>query len=413
MDYHSLKASEARNNFLEKMKSTISSKQQLLEPVFNRIKPTPRSGQVFFSNKDNIDTELKPIYGSGFRLSDNERDDYRKKILERLSSNFEKYNNSDTTVDVRREAIITEDDVSQRNGDMLLDAIMTRLLYRDFGFDFFKDVLNFKNYIVDNIWKFTDIGTFNSYLSKLDVLLRQIQTTKNQDLVQVQKSIRFRLMIEKIKNSPLSSDRYIINRLQDDYDNLQNDISDITTKNIESSELVIGKLIEYIIQNAEYISQSPKNRKQISKSLLSTLQLNKSDMAKIEERITRAQRKVIEEENAMIADLGLPTNVPQKPPYRPPPPVLPPQPPPLPPAPMAQQLINFVDPNYTRRNTEREVRSMTQAELNQFLTNMTGIDGATLINQIGFQTLNEVKSAIVSALFDRQLLIDRRGNLIT
>ena len=180
MDYHSLKAIEARNNFLEKMKSTISSKQQLLEPVFNRIKPTPRSGQVFFSNKDE---GPQTIYGSGFRLSNNERDDYRKKILERLSSNFEKYNNSDTTVDVRREAIITEDDVSQRNGDMLLDAIMTRLLYRDFGFDFFKDVLNFKNYIVDNIWKFTDIGTFNSYLSKLDVLLRQIESTKKQDVM--------------------------------------------------------------------------------------------------------------------------------------------------------------------------------------------------------------------------------------
>jgi hypothetical protein len=80
---------------------------------------------------------------------------------------------------------------------------------------------------------------------------------------------------------------------------------------------------------------------------------------------------------------------------------------------MAQQLITFVDPNYTRRNTEREVRSKTQPEINQFLTNMTGIDGATLINQIGFTTLNDVKSAIVSALFDRQLLIDRMGNLIT
>jgi hypothetical protein len=410
MDYHSLKAIEARNNFLEKMKSTISSKQQLLEPVFNRIKPTPRSGQIFFSNKDE---GPQTIYGSGFRLSDDERDDYRKKILERLSSNFEKYNNSDTTVDVRREAIITEDDVKIRNGDMILDALMIRVYNGDIGFDFFNEVIKFRNFIVDNIWSFSDIVIFDNYIEKLTLFKRQLETSALEDKVNAQANIRFRLAVQKMENTGLNSTAYEIQKLENEYDRLRTDYIDVVSNNTLSSIVIIDKLIEYIRQNKEYISQSEKNRKQIAKSLLTPLQLNKINIKNIESAINKIQQKAINEENKYITDLGLPPNVPRRPPYTPPPPVLPPQPPPLPPAPMAQQLINFVDPNYTRRNTEREVRSMTQSEINQFLTNMTGIDGATLINQIGFQTLNDVKSAIVSALFDRQLLIDRRGNLIT
>jgi hypothetical protein len=410
MDYHSLKASEARNNFLEKMKSTISSKRQLLEPVFNRIEPIPRSGQIFFSNKDE---GPQTIYGSGFRLSDDERDDYRKKILERLSSNFEKYNNSDTTVDVRREAIITEDDVKIRNGDMILDALMIRVYNGDIGFDFFNEVIKFRNFIVDNIWSFSDIVIFDNYIEKLTLFKRQLETSALEDKVNAQANIRFKLAVQKMENTGLNSTAYEIQKLENEYDRLRTDYIDVVSKNTLSSIVIIDKLIEYIRQNKEYISQSEKNRKQIAKSLLTPLQLNKINIKNIELAINKIQQKAINEENKYITDLGLPPNVPQRAPYRPPPPVQPPQPPALPPAPMAQQLINFVDPNYTRRNTEKEVRSMTQPEINQFLTNMTGIDGATLINQIGFTTLNDVKSAIVSALFDRQLLIDRRGNLIT
>ena len=412
MDYHSLKRTEAKNHFLEKIKSTISSKQNILEPIFDRITPTPRSGQIFFSNKDDLDVKPKTINGYGLRLADDEREEYRKKILERLSSNFDKYNSGDTTVDVRRENIITDEDVAQRNGDMLLDALMIRVFNGDIGFNFFDDVLKFKNFIVDNIWKFTDIGTFNKYIEKLTLFNRQLQTSAIEDKTKALANNRFKLTIENLTNKGLNSDRYIINELQDEFNDIRTGYTDVVSKNLSSSRVVIDKLIEYITQNIEYISQTERNRKQISKALLNTLQLNKVNMTNIESKIRKIQQGVINEEQKRIRDMGLPPNVPQRPPYVPPPPVPPPQPPILPPAPAAQQLINLVDPTYTRRNTELEIRGLTQPEINQFLTDMTGIDGPTLIRQIGFRTLNDVKSAIVSALYDKRLLIDRRGNLI-
>jgi uncharacterized protein (UPF0333 family) len=412
MDYHSSKRNEANNYALEKIKSTISSRANLLKTPFPRIEPIARSGQVFFSNKDEANTPQTQVFGSGLRLSDEDREKTRKRILERLSSNFEKYNNLDTTVDIRRENIINDEDAQKTKGDMILDSLMVRVYNGDVGFDFFNDVLKFKNFIVDNIWKFTDID-YNNYIEKLTLFNRQLEAAKINDQTNALSSIRFRQAIKNMENTGLNSDAYTIRQLENSYDNIKADYEEVITKNVSSSTAIITKLIEYINELKNAIGQTEKNRKSIARALTTTLQINKNNVKNIETRINRIQQAAINEENNRLRDLGLPPNVPQRPPYRPPPPVLPPQPPALPPAPLAQQLINFVDPNYTRRNTEREVRSMTQPELNQFLTNMTGIDGATLINQIGFQTLNDVKSAIVSALFDRQLLIDRRGNLIT
>lgn len=415
MDYHSLKRTEAKKHFLEKIKSTISSKQNILEPIFDRITPTPRSGQIFFSNKDDLDIKPKTINGYGLRLADDEREEHRKKILERLSSNFDKYNRGDTTVDIRRENVITDEDVAQKNGDMLLDALMIRVYNGDIGFNFFDDVLKFKNFISDNIWKFTDIETFNKYIEKLTLFNRQLQTSAIEDKTRALANNRFELTIQNLTNNGLNSDRYIINQLEEKFNDITSGYTDVVSKNLLSSITVIEKLIEYITQNVEYISQTERNRKQISKALLNTLQLNKVNMTNIETKIRKIQQGVINEEQKRIRDMGLPPNVPivpQRPPYVPPPPVPPPQPPILPPAPAAQQLINVVDPTYTRRSTELEIRGLTQPEINQFLTDMTGIDGPTLIRQIGFRTLNDVKSAIVSALYDRRLLIDRRGNLI-
>jgi len=413
MDYHSSKRNEANNYALEKIKSTISSRANLLKTPFPRIEPIARSGQVFFSNKDEANTPHTKVFGSGIRLSDEDREKTRKRILERLSSNFEKYNNLDTTVDIRRENIITEDDSQKLKGDMLLDAIMIRVYNGDIGFDFFNDVLKFRNFIVDNIWKFTDIDIYNSYIEKLRLLNRQLQSSAIEDITDTQANIRFKLAIEKIRNTGLNSDAYIIRELENDYKNTKTDYQDIISKNISSSSIIIEKLIQYINELINVLGQTEKNRKAVAKALTSTLQLNKTNTKNIEIQINKIQQKSKDEENRYLIDLGLPPDVQRRPPYTPPPPVQPPQPPYLPPAPMAQQLINFVDPNYTKRNTEREVRSLTQPEINRLLTNMTGIDGATLINQIGFTTLNDVKSAIVSALFDRRLLIDRRGNLIT
>jgi hypothetical protein len=307
MDYHSLKAIEARNNFLEKMKSTISSKQQLLEPVFNRIKPTPRSGQVFFSNKDE---GPQTIYGSGFRLSDDERDDYRKKILERLSSNFEKYNNSDTTVDVRREAIITDEDSQKTKGDMILDSLMIRVYNGDIGFDFFNDVIKFKNFIVDNIWKFTDVDTFNNYIEKLTLFNRQLESSKLNDQTNALASIRFKQAIKNMENTGLNSDAYTIRQLENSYANIKADYEEVITKNVSSSTAIIVKLIEYINEFKNVLGQTEKNRKKAAKALTSILQINTNNIKNIESRINRIQNAVLDEENNRLRDLGLAPNVP-------------------------------------------------------------------------------------------------------
>jgi len=416
MDYHSSKRTEANNYALEKIKSTISSKSNLLKIPFTRIEPIARSGQVFFSNKDEVNKPQQQVFGNGIRLSDEDREKTRKRILERLSSNFEKYNSGDTSVDVRRENIISDEDAQITFGDMLLDSLMVRTYNNDVGFDFFNDVLKFKNFIVVNIWKFKNIDTFDNYIEKLTVFNRQLEASSSEDETKALAKNRFKLIIEKMGSSGSISDNYTIAKLEDEFNDIRNGYSDVISKNLSSSIVVIEKLIKYIKENRNAIGDTERNRKQISKALLTSLQLNKVDMTKVESKIRKSQQNVIDEEQKRIRDMGLiPPPVPPVPPvtpYVPPPPVPPPQPPILPPTPSAQQLINVVDPTYTKRSTELEIRGLTQPEINQFLTNMTGIDGPTLIRQIGFRTLNDVKSAIVSALYDRRLLIDRRGNLI-
>ena len=297
MDFHTQNVKEARQNVLNRLQSIKSSNERINQPYYPPLITKNRSGQPFFISKDDSKYSSVSVKGTGFRLSDVDYEKQRKKILERLSTDYQLYNASDTNVAERREKIISNDDVSVYVSDLILDNIVNKLITEKFNKDLINELNKFRGYIISNVYKFVDFDVFNRYIDKLQQILSLLRSFQAEG---IQKNIKWILgsvavdkeTLQKLKNGELP-DEFVVEFAAafDDY--------------ILTMTKIIETLIDYLRENSKGIGQSTSLRKQLAAALVKTLGLSDKNVNIVNKKIEK-NFELLEKEFAPIP-LGPPS----------------------------------------------------------------------------------------------------------
>jgi len=302
-----------------RVQSTLSSQRRHLQPVHPRLVPYNRSGQPFFVNIDQA-KQSQSVSGAGnttysARLSDADRESRRKRILERLGNNYEKYDNKDTSIDVRQQQMLTLEEQKEREGDFLLDQIMEKINNNDYKYELLQEIYKLQNYVVNNIWKWNDYQKFKSYIEKLDLLQQQIEASATIDIAEELKDKR-QNYIEKLLESRqreigtrfLGTDPardYALKNAFEKYQNILDDYLYGMSDFLETSYSVIMRLNEYVKANTKGIGQSETVRKQLAKALTYELKLTKKEMEAFRKRNEEYFDKLKKENTKFFEDLSI------------------------------------------------------------------------------------------------------------
>ena len=296
MDFHTQNVKEARQNVLNRLQSIKSSNERINQPYYPPLITKNRSGQPFFINKDDSKYSSVSVEGAGFRLSDVDYEKQRKKILERLSTDYQLYNASDTSVAERREKIVSNDDVSVYVSDLILDNIVNKLITEKFNKDLINELNKFRAFIITNVYKFADFDVFNRYIDKLQQVLNLLRSFQAEG---IQKNIKWILgsvavdkeTLQKLKNGELP-DEFVVEFAAafDDY--------------ILTMTKIIETLIDYLRENSKGIGQSTSLRKQLAAALVKTLGLSDKNVNIVNKKIEK-NFELLEKEFAPIP-LGRP-----------------------------------------------------------------------------------------------------------
>jgi len=279
MEFHNQNVKEARENVKNRMISIQSSNDRIRQPYYPPLITKNRSGQPFFASKDESKNSNMSFEGGGFRLSDIDYEIQRKKILERLSSDYQKYNINDTTVDERKEKIITNDDVAVYVSDLILDNIINKLVSEKFNKDLINELNKFRGYIISNVYKFADFDVFKRYIEKLQQILTLLRSFQAEG---IQKNIKYILgsipvdktTLELLKKGELP-DEFVV------------EFATAFDEYIFTMTKIIETLIDYLSENSKAIGQSSSLRKQLAAALVKTLGISDKSVSLINKKVER------------------------------------------------------------------------------------------------------------------------------
>jgi len=279
MEFHNQNVKEARENVKNRMISIQSSNDRIRQPYYPPLITKNRSGQPFFASKDESTNSDMSFKGSGFRLSDVDYEIQRKKILERLSSDYQKYNVNDTTVDTRKEKILTNDDVAVYVSDLVLDNIINKLVSEKFNKDLINELNKFRGFIISNVYRFQDFNVFKKYIEKLQQILTLLRSFQAEG---IQKNIKYilgsipvdRNTLEQLKKGELP-DEFVV------------DFSTAFDEYIYTMTKIIETLIDYLSENSKAIGQSVGLRKQLAAALVKSLGISDKSVNLINKKVER------------------------------------------------------------------------------------------------------------------------------
>jgi hypothetical protein len=279
MEFHNQNVKEARENVKNRMISIQSSNDRIRQPYYPPLITKNRSGQPFFVSKDESKNSNMSFEGGGFRLSDTEYEIQRKKILERLSSDYQKYNVNDTTVDTRKEKILTNDDVAVYVSDLVLDNIINKLVSEKFNKDLINELNKFRGFIISNVYRFQDFNVFKRYIEKLQQILTLLRSFQAEG---IQKNIKYilgsipvdRTTLEQLKKGELP-DEFVV------------DFSTAFDEYIFTMTKIIETLIDYLTENSKAIGQSVGLRKQLAAALVKSLGISDKSVNLINKKVER------------------------------------------------------------------------------------------------------------------------------
>ena len=309
---------DAINMANARVQSTLSSQNRLLQPRHPRIQPYNRSGQPFFLNVDQADQNQK-ISGSGnttysARLSDADRDARRKRILERLGNNYEKFKSGDTTEDVKPMPVFTQQQSKDLEGKLLLDSLVERITTGDWtSTDLLIDLRRIQNYIIDNIYTWNDYNVFDGYLEKLSLLNDALTSSRAEDIAEELGSRRRNYVMAYLDSKMAEADEedpdprrdYKLANAKEYYEKLIDNYIEGESRGTSASIQFIKRLYDYVRANAKGIGQSEKVRKQLSKSLIGELKLQKINKF-IQDDLLKNVDKYAKEEARLFKDLNIP-----------------------------------------------------------------------------------------------------------